>query len=149
MKKHLFLLMAVSVFAMNLSNALAQNRVQAHAFLNRTNKIIVKAKGAVNVGKVYTGDVVKAVYHQRFARSLYREGKFQRAIHHSYRARELSFAAIRANKHQIEKEHELRKEEQALIKGRPDNAHLDAEIEIPKGADDKAVMQDKEDEVKE
>ncbi len=149
MKKHLILVLTISFFVLNAGSVIAQNRIQARAFLNRTNKIIVKAKGAVNVEKVYTGDVVKAVYHQRLARSLYKDSKYQRAIHHSYRARELALAAIRANKHQVENEYELQKDEKAQIKGKPDNLHLDAEVEIPKGADDKNVLQDKEDDVKE
>jgi hypothetical protein len=148
MKKHLFLVLTISFLALNFSSLIAQTRFQAHAFLNRTNKIIVKAKGSVNVGKVYTGDVVKAVYHQRLARSLFKDNKYQRAIFHSQRARELACIAIRANKHDVEKEYELLKEEKAQIKGKPDNQRLDAEVEIPKGADDKNVMQDKEDDVK-
>ena len=151
MKKYMNLLTLciMTFFVSNVNSIMAQNRGQARAFLNRTNKVIMKAKGSVNVGQVYTGDLVKAVYHQKFARSLYKDGKYTRAIHHSSRSRALAFAAIKANKHEVAKEMELQKDEQALVKGQPDNNFLDAEVEIPKDADDKSVMQIKEDDVKE
>ena len=116
------------------------------AFLMRTNMILSRARGAVEVGKVYTGDLVKAVHHQRYARVLFQKGEYLKAIHHSYRARLLAFAAIKANKGEIANNMQLMKEEQPLIKNQPEPSVLDKEVIIPKGADDKSVLKEKEEE---
>jgi hypothetical protein len=144
----LFIFCAVTLTLVNAGSIQAQERMHTRMFLNRTNLIIRDAKETVAVGKVYTGDLVKAVHHQRFARTLFREGKFERAVLHSMRARELSFAAIKANKHEIRKDWELKREEKALIKNRPENSELDGEVKIPEGADDKSVLNEKEEDLK-
>ena len=134
---------AFIIFSAN--NVSAQTlRMKTRQFINRTNLVLAKAKGAVEVGKVYTGDLVKAVHHQRHARLMFSEGRYLQAIHHSQRARVLAVMAIRANKGSVSKEMELSKEEQPLLKHYPDENTLDAEIKITKGSSDKTVIQDKE-----
>ncbi len=126
-----------------------QTRFEARHFLMRTHRVINFAKEVVASGKVYTGDVTKAVYHQRYARQLFKEGKFEKAIHQSYRARELAHTAIRANKHEIAKDMEFQEEEKGFLKNKPDNAALDVEVKIPSSAEDKVVVKEKEEEMKE
>lgn len=144
-----FLSLAFLVMFIPSNGINGQTRQQARHFLIRTHRVIAYAKEVVNEGKVYTGDLTRAVYHQRFARELFKEGKFERAIHHSYRARELAHAAIRANKKDVAKEMEFQDEEKGYIKNKPDNASLDVEIKVPNDHDDKVVIKEKEEDMKE
>ncbi len=151
MKKHFSLLLIIA-FALicQTNNLFAQGgKHEAKAFLNRTNGIIMKAKGAVEVGKVYTGDVVKAVHHQKYARQMFKEGKYMKAIHHSYRARLLAFEAIKANKAAVSDDMQLSKEEKPLIEKVPDNKVLDSEVKIPQNVKDESLLKEKEEDVKE
>jgi len=151
MKKHFSLLLIVA-FALicQTNNLFAQGgMLEAKAFLNRTNGIIMKAKGAVEVGKVYTGDVVKAVHHQKYARQMFKEGKYMKAIHHSYRARILAFDAIKANKAAVSNEMQLTNEEKPLVSKMPENKTLDSEVKIPQNIKEESLLKEKEEDVKE
>jgi hypothetical protein len=143
MKLHFNLVLSfVFVFLMlNTTGLFAQpKKSQTRAFLDHTDLIIAKAKEAITAGKVYTGEVLKATYHQSFARMMLRDEKFLRAIHHSNRARALSYNAIKANKGTITKEIETTMDEQELILNQPDDQTLDGEIIIPKTADEKKII---------
>ena len=109
-----------TLLVMNTNDVAGQNRMQTREFLRRTHRVIEFAKQSVAEGKVYTGDVTKAVYHQRYARELFKEGKFDRAIHHSWRARELAHAAIRANKHEVARDMDFQESERGLARNRPE-----------------------------
>src|SRR4051794_28397504 len=74
------------------------NKLQAKTFLNRSAKVIISAQNALKKGKIYTGDFVLAVRHQRWAKKQYALNNFDKAIYHSGRARALALKAIRANK---------------------------------------------------
>ena len=151
MKKHFSLILIIAFALISQTNNLfAQGgKLEAKAFLNRTNGIIMKAKGAVEVGKVYTGDIVKAVHHQKYARQMFKEGKYMKAIHHSYRARLLAFEAIKANKAAVSDDMQLSKEEKPLIEKVPDNKVLDSEVKIPQNIKDESLLKEKEEDVKE
>jgi len=60
--------------------------------------------------------VTKAIHHQKFARRLYREGMYGRAIHHSFRARELAYVAMKTNKGEVRQEFRTLREEETLAK---------------------------------
>jgi hypothetical protein len=135
------------VFQAGIVSAQETIKQDARNFLNRSNGIIMKAKGAVEVGQVYTGDVVKAVHQQKFARELFKEGKFNKAIFHSYRARQLSFAAIKANKAKVTDDMQVTPGEKPLLKDIPNDKTLDSEVKIPANADEKSMLKDKEDEL--
>ncbi len=137
-----------ALFVAGTSKSFSQNRLQTREFLHRTHRVIEFAKESVARGKVYTGDLTRAVYHQRYARDLFHEGKFRQAIHHSYRARELAIIAIRANKGEVDRDMDFHDNEREYGRGRPDGAVLDAEIKIPGGTDDKVVIKEKDEEVK-
>ncbi len=89
----------------------ANNQLSAKKVLRRTAIVIRNAHGVVKQNNVYTGNLSKAVRHQKFARVMYRSGKFGKAIRHSRRARQLAFIAINANKGKVDPAWEFTKEE--------------------------------------
>lgn len=74
------------------------DKMHAKRVLRRTAIVIRHAQTCVRDNKNYTGDLAKSIAHQRFARKLYFEGKYLRAMHQSRRARQLAVLAIQANK---------------------------------------------------
>jgi hypothetical protein len=135
------------VFQAGIVSAQVTIKQDARNFLNHSNNVIMKAKGAVEVGQVYTGDVVKAVHHQKFARELFKQGEYNKAIYHSYRARQLAFAAIRANKAKVTDDMQVTPSEKPLLQGMPDNKTIDSSVTVPAGAEDKSVLKDKEEDI--
>lgn len=74
------------------------DKLHAKRVLRRTAIVIRHAQTCLQTNKNYTGDLAKSVAHQRFARKLYFEGKYMRAMHQSRRARQLAMLSIKANK---------------------------------------------------
>lgn len=74
------------------------DKLHAKRVIRRTAIVIRHAQTCVRSNKNYTGDLARSVAHQRFARKLYFEGKYLRAMHQSRRARQLAILAIQANK---------------------------------------------------
>lgn len=74
------------------------DKMHAKRVLRRTAIVIRHAQTCVRENKNYTGDLAKSVAHQRFARKLYFEGKYLRAMHQSRRGRQLAILSIKANK---------------------------------------------------
>lgn len=112
-------------------------RIAAKKCIRRTTVVMMHAHKLLKEHKVYTGNMVKSVRHQRYARFLFRQGKFLRAIHQSRRARQLAFMVITANKGTSEKGWELSKEEN------PDGAPSDAELEKELPADTESLSDEK------
>ena len=144
--------MFIIVFVLMVCQAttlFAQTTIKEDArnFMNHSNNVIMKAKGAVEVGQVYTGDVVKAVHQQKFARELFKQGEYNKAIYHSYRARQLSFAAIRANKAKVSDDMQVTASEKPLLKDIPTDKVLDSQVTIPANADEKSMLKDKEEDL--
>jgi len=101
-------------------------RIAAKKCIRRTTVVMMHAHNKLKENKVYTGHMAKSVRHQRYARFLFRQGKFIRAIHQSRRARQLAFLVIQANKGTVEKGWELSSEENP--KGAPSDAELEKEL---------------------
>lgn len=120
-------------------------KVKTHRVIRRTAIVIASAHNKVKENKVYTGNLGKAVAHQKFARSLFRRGMYARAIHHSRRARLLAAMAIKANKGEQLKEETQTDEENELMKNAPSDDELEKELlkEMPKESlkDEDAVSQ--------
>ncbi len=112
-------------------------RIAARKCIRRTAVVLVHAQKKLKENKVYTGNMVKAVRHQRYARFLFRQGKFVRAIHQSRRARQLAFLVIQANKGTVSKDMELTQEE------KPANAPSDDELEKELPADTENLTDEK------
>ncbi len=101
-------------------------RIAAKKCIRRTTVVMMHAHKLLKENKVYTGNMVKSVRHQRYARFLFRKGKFLRAIHQSRRARQLAFLVISANKGTANKDWELSSEENPS--GGPTDAELEKEL---------------------
>lgn len=102
---------------------------RARHVLRKTAVIILVAHKKVKEGKVYTGNLARAIAHQKYAIKLYRMGEFYRAIHQSRRARHFAILAIKANKGAEMKEWEYSKEEQGALKEGPKDEELDKEMQ--------------------
>jgi hypothetical protein len=76
----------------------AADKMRAKRVIRRTAIVIRHAQNVVRENKNYTGDLARSIAHQRYARKLYFEGKYLRAMHQSRRARQLAVMAIKANK---------------------------------------------------
>jgi hypothetical protein len=122
-------LLFVSLFAFILSSfspaGPSVSKLQAKTFLNRTSKVVISAQNALKNGKVYTGDFVLAVRHQRWAKKQYALNNFDKAVYHSGRARALALKAIRANKGPAPVEANLNAAERAEIGKGPSLSELD------------------------
>ncbi|MDT8413107.1 MAG: hypothetical protein RQ875_11630 [Vicingaceae bacterium] len=102
------------------------SKVDASKVLNKTNQSINVAYTSVTNKKVYSGDLSKAVHHQKIAKNLMSENKTFRAIHHSRMARTLAFRSLRLNKEPILDEWDFSMEEQELFgNGIPDGELID------------------------
>ena len=105
-------------------------KIVAHRVLVKTSFVIHHAYKKVKENKVYTGNLARAVRHQKYARMLYRQGKFFRAMHQSRRARYFAILAIQANKGDETADMKYSKEDEAqMSKGAPSDADLDKEAD--------------------
>ena len=102
---------------------------QAKRIIRRTAVVILIAHKKVKEGHVYTGNLAKAIAHQKFARKLYRDGKYFRAIHQSRRAKFLAIQAIKANKGVESAEMRYSRDDDEATKGGPSDDELDKEME--------------------
>lgn len=104
------------------------NMVQAHKFLKRTNFVIIKAHKAVKTNHVYTGDLAKAVAHQKVARKYLLAHKPYMAVMHSAKARKHAFRALAANKGNVDKSFQVNAEEKGLLGNDVSDADLEKEL---------------------
>ncbi len=105
--------------------------LQAQKVLKRTQFVILKAKIAVNKGQNYTGDLAKAVAHQKQAKKFYLMKNPNRAILHSRQARMYAFKTLQANKAgtDVDQSYQFNKEENAMIGTQQDGIDLDKDLE--------------------
>jgi len=105
-------------------------KIAAHRVLVKTSFVIHHAYKKVKENKVYTGNLARAIRHQKYARMLYRQGKFLRAMHQSRRARYFAILAIQANKGTESDDMKFSKEdEMKMSKNAPSDAELDKEAD--------------------
>jgi hypothetical protein len=102
-------------------------RDKALNVLLRTNRFIGHAHMAVSRGKVYTGNLGKAVKHQRYAKALFQKGNYLRAIQHSRRARLFALEAVKANKVKPTSDASVTPEETEMM-GTITDQELDADL---------------------
>jgi hypothetical protein len=106
------------------------DKVHSRRVIRRTAYVILKAQKQVKEGKNYTGDLARAIAHQRYARKLYFQGKFLRAMHQSRRARQFAILAIQANKGTETADMKLDAEDEAIMNDSPvSDADLDKELD--------------------
>jgi hypothetical protein len=99
---------------------------QARAAIKKTAVVIIAAHNKVKENKVYTGNLARSVAHQRFAKKLFVQGHYLRALHQTRRARVLAFIALKANKGAPSKDAEIAA---ADMKEMPPDTELDAELQ--------------------
>ena len=100
----------------------------ARKVIHRTAVVVFHAHKQVKKGKNYTGDLAKSIAHQRYAKKLYVQGKYLRAIHQSRLARLFAIKAIKANNGNEIEECKFSKEEGDLFKDGPTEAELVKEL---------------------
>lgn len=122
----LFLLLLMP--AITFAGGPVAKKIHAHRVIKRTAIVIMAAHKKVKENKNYTGDLAKAIAHQKYARKLYRRGMYLRAIHHSRYARVLAIKAIKANKGAEPAESKFTAEEEELMKNPPSEEVLTAEL---------------------
>lgn len=106
------------------------DKVHARRVIRRTAGVILIAQKKVKEGKVYTGNLARAVAHQRYARKLYMQGKYLRAMHQSRRARRLAILAIQANKGTETADMKDTKEDDEIMNENPvSDSELDADLD--------------------
>jgi len=127
----LFLIL-ISVSASKAQSPVA-DRQKALNVLLRTNRVIGVAHMSVKRGKVYTGNLAKAVRHERYAKKLFNNVNYQRAIAHSRKARLHAVDAIKANKVKLTSDATITPEEDEVIGAIPGDQELEDEAakEIP------------------
>ncbi len=105
------------------------DKIHARRVIRRTAIVIRHAQKMVKQNKVYTGNLARAVAHQRFARRLFLEGKFLRAMHQARRARHFAILAIQANKGQAPEGTAFDKDDEAIMNDNPvSDADLDKDL---------------------
>jgi len=129
-------LLSLSVIPVSAAAPLV--RTDARHVISRSAVVIAAAQKAAKLGNQYMG-LGKAVAHQRFARILFRNGYYFRAIAHSLRARALAVEVIRLNKAAIVEEAALDQKEQNYTPKLPSDKDLDQKVEKDLGKDDAAA----------
>lgn len=104
--------------------------VQAQKVLKRTHFVILKAHQAVKKNKNYTGDLARAVAHQKQAKKLFAMKNPRKAIIHSKRARMFAFKVLQVNKANtdVDQSYQFNKEETDLAGVEDNSANLDKEL---------------------
>ncbi len=101
---------------------------QAHKVMKKTNMAIIAANKSVKLHKVYSGDLAKAIHHQRFAKKLLAMHKPHRALQHSRLARKYAFVSIKKNKGRVDNNWNVNKEEETILGKNIPDADLEKEL---------------------
>lgn len=127
-KKAALVVVLIIATAANVSAARV-SRDASKQMLNRTNIVLLAAQAELKAGQVYTGNLAKAIAHQRYANTLWEEGYYSDAVYHSRRARILALSVINLNNGIIKAGYDFTKEEQRFIKSAPYDELLDKVLE--------------------
>jgi hypothetical protein len=137
--KPIILFLLIICISSTYGNISAQSDVlKTKKFINRTNIILKKANVQVKKGKVFTGDLSKALKHQKHAYKLFKKGDFKLATYHSAKARRLATIAYLANGGKTKKDWEFGNEEKKELKETPRDKDLENQL------DDKTPVKDQE-----
>lgn len=111
-----------------VTKKIVANKIHSRKAIRRTAIVIHHAQKAVQVNKNYTGDLSRAVAHQRFARKLHMKGLYVRSVRHARIARMYARKAIQANKGAEIAEANLTPEEEELLADSPSEQVLIEEL---------------------
>jgi len=101
---------------------------EARHMIQRTAVVIRAAHKQVTEHKVYTGDLARAVAHQKFAKALFLRGDYIRSMHQTKWARHLAVKAIIANEGQTPAEATLTSQEEMQTANGPPGVQLMKEL---------------------
>ncbi len=104
------------------------DKTHARKAIRKTAIVIRNAQLKVKANKNYTGDLSRAIAHQRFARKMYIKGMYVKALRHTRAARIFARKAIKANKGSDIAEANFTPEEEELMKDSPSDQELMDEI---------------------
>lgn len=106
------------------------DKVHARRVIRRTAIVIRHAHTLVKENKNYTGDLARSIAHQRYARKLYFNGRYLRAMHQSRRGRQLALLSIKANKGTEPAGSGYEKEDEEIMNAeKVSDADLDTELD--------------------
>ncbi|MDD5066653.1 MAG: hypothetical protein PHF84_06360 [bacterium] len=108
-------------------------KITARKVIKKTAVLILRAYKIVKENKVYTGNLARAISHQKYAKKLYLGKVFNGAVYHSLRARKLALLAIKANRKEGPSEIKKDQEENAITLEMPPDDDLDKTLkqELP------------------
>ncbi|MCS6823098.1 MAG: hypothetical protein NZ529_02295 [Cytophagaceae bacterium] len=101
-------------------------KAKAKAAIAKTNRAIYVALKAVKTNKVYSGNLGKAIKHQRYAKKLYINGEYAKSFYHTRRARMLAREALKANRGTANLDFNESAEEKEFAKDSPSDGESDA-----------------------
>jgi hypothetical protein len=128
-KKAALLVLCMLTLAASNASAIRVSRDASKTLLDRTNMVLLAAQAELKAGQVYTGNLAKAIAHQRYATELWVQGNFTDAIYHSRRARILALSVINLNNGVVKADYDFNKEEQRYIRQTPHDEQLDKVLE--------------------
>lgn len=106
------------------------DKMHAKRVIRRSAIVIRHAQVCLQENKNYTGDLARAIAHQRYARKLYFQGNYLRAMHQSRRARQFAMLSIQANKGTEPAGSANEKEDEDIMnQQKVSDTDLDAEVE--------------------
>lgn len=141
MKKLLVAFLLIGMLVMSstaLYAAAPKNRNHARHAIHRTAIVLVAAQKSAAEGGVYVG-LGRAVGHQVVARELFRQGHYNRAIHHSFRARAIAINILQRNQRAMMKEAKYDRIERKYVKTAPKDDELDVQAKLKEVKDEDAV----------
>ena len=101
----------------------------AKKFINKTGLLILHAQKVVKEGKVYKGNLAKAIAHQTYAKKLYNNGNYLRAVYQSHVARFFAALAIVNNKQKVPNALQTSKQEGKDLGALPAQESLEKELQ--------------------
>ncbi len=101
---------------------------QSMKFIKKTSKVLTKAYESVKKGKKYTGNLSKAIEHQKYAKTLLARKMTHRAVQHSRAARKYAMMAIRQNRGKIDNSWNTTAEEKEILGTAISNDELEKEL---------------------
>jgi hypothetical protein len=132
-KKKLLLVLSTLLliaFAGSVFAGTMESRKVAKDMIKRTAFVIRIAHKEVNEHHVYTGDLARAIAHQKFAKQLFHDGEYLRAMHQTKRARRLAAKAIKANRGEVPSQADLTAEELSVTANGPSEEQLAGELHV-------------------
>ena len=143
MKKYnkTFFVSVIFVLLVQITWALpAVEKAKAKVTLMKTNRAIGVAHMVIKKTRSFSGLLGKSVKHERFAKKLYNEGKYDRAVYHSLKARQYAGEIMKASNAKTTSDFLLSADEKQWADSSPSDQELEDEV----NKDNPAVIKDED-----